>query len=116
MAARSRFQCIALAALAVAGCGPTGGADDARHGHERPRAMAVAGPPPPPGTPAGKAAAHCSRPLYCGGTGLLDCDSAVDGPTYYFERSSGRILCSIDWGVATGACPPWPCDMPAPGR
>jgi hypothetical protein len=39
------------------------------------------------------------RAFYCGGVGFVDAGAAVDGPSYYFRRSDGRIL-----GACGGAC------------
>lgn len=57
------------------------------------------------------------RAFYCGSTGFVDAGSTVDGPSYYFERQSGRVI-SICGGACMGdmdrcrrECPPstWTC-------
>jgi hypothetical protein len=61
---------------------------------------------------------------YCSGIGFIDLGSAVDGPSYFFRRSDGRII-----GTCGGACwrqdqrercrrecppPGWSCRLPTP--
>jgi hypothetical protein len=79
----------------------------------------VPGDPPPPDTEIGKLAKNCSRPRVCGGLAYVDCGSAVDGPAYYYERASGKVVgfcggyCMADFeGKCAKTCPPpeWTCD------
>ncbi|HEX8224973.1 MAG TPA: hypothetical protein VF605_14235 [Allosphingosinicella sp.] len=85
-----RRPLLALAALPLlAGCG----------------AIAAPAEPLREGTEIAKVAKGCSRPRYCGRLGHVDCGAAVDGPAYYFERRTGRIL-----GYCGGYCMGGPCD------
>ena len=65
---------------------------------------------------------QCSAPQYCGKYGKVDCNSAADGPLYYFLKDSGDIV-STCGGACMGPdprqrklcrtmCPPpdWSCD------
>src|SRR5688572_8760963 len=52
----------------------------------------VPGDLPAPWTDIGKLAGRCAKPQYCGPVGYVDCGSAVDGPAYYFERESGKVI------------------------
>ena len=77
----------------------------------------VPGDFPLPETEIGKVAKHCSRPRYCGPVGFVDCGSATDGPAYYFDRESGKILgycggyCMLQSEKCEKTCPPpqWTC-------
>jgi hypothetical protein len=73
---------------------------------------------PGPDTEIGRAAKSCSPPRYCGTLGYVDCGSAADGPAYYFQRNSGKIVgycggyCMADpKGTCAKTCPPpeWTC-------
>lgn len=79
----------------------------------------VPGDPPSPDTEIGKLAKNCSRPRVCGSLAYVDCGSAVDGPAYYYERASGKVVgfcggyCMADFeGKCAKTCPPpaWNCD------
>jgi len=48
---------------------------------------------------------RCSKPLYCGQIGKVDCNSAADGPLYYFWKESGEII-----STCGGACMVFPSD------
>ena len=58
-----------------------------------------------PGGPMTKAtkvdlsAQYCSKPTYCGEMGRLDCNSAADGPLYYFDKATKDII-----STCGGAC------------
>ncbi len=41
----------------------------------------------------------CSKPVYCGDLGKIDCNSAADGPLYYFRKEDGVIV-----STCGGAC------------
>ncbi|MBC6981382.1 hypothetical protein [Caulobacter sp. 17J80-11] len=43
-------------------------------------------------TEIGAVARDCSAPRYCGKVGFVDCGAAWDGPAYYFEKDTGKIL------------------------
>jgi hypothetical protein len=73
---------------------------------------------PGPNTEIGRVAKNCSPPRYCSALGFVDCHSAEDGPAYYFERNSGKIvgrcggICMTDpEGKCAKTCPPpeWTC-------
>ncbi|HYO55601.1 hypothetical protein [Archangium sp.] len=63
----------------------------------------------------------CERDRACGGLVGVDCDSAVDGPYYYVEERTGRVVETCggacmggpkpDQGICV-ECPPreWTCD------
>ena len=88
------LPCIIFAGL-VAGCGY----------------VAVPGELPGGQTEIGRVAKQCHKPLYCGRIGLVDCGAEVDGPAYYFERRTGRIL-----GYCGGYCMGGTCtNCPQPG-
>jgi len=46
----------------------------------------------------------CSKPVFCNNIAEVDCDSAVDGPLYYFERDTGKEI-SICGGYCMDADP-----------
>jgi hypothetical protein len=82
------------------------------------RTTALAGALPAADTEIGRLAGRCTKPLYCGRIGYVDCGSAADGPAYYFERESGKVLgycggyCMMDQkGQCRTSCPPkaWTC-------
>jgi hypothetical protein len=62
------------------------------------RWVAIKGPLPGRNTEIGRASFRGSEAwsphsaLYCKGIGYLDMGSAADGPAYYFERSTGKII------------------------
>lgn len=80
---------------------------------------ATVGPLPDRTTEIGRTAGpSCSRPRYCGTIGYVDCGSAVDGPAYFFERRTGKVVsacggvCMDDLnGHCATMCPPagWTC-------
>jgi hypothetical protein len=97
------MTCKVLFALVLSSCGP------------------VAGELPNRNTEIDQAAKSCSKPLYCGAIGYLDCNSRTDGPAYYFSRKTGRIIaacggyCMDDpTGRCKTECPPaaWTCRKP----
>ena len=77
----------------------------------------VPGDLPPGDTEIGKLAEQCTKPRYCGPVGYVDCGSAADGPAYYFERRSGKVLgycggyCMMGGEKCARTCPPpeWTC-------
>jgi hypothetical protein len=71
--------------------------------------VAIPGEPPKKDSEIGKLAKSCKLVRYCGKLGYVDCGSAVDGPAYYFERSSGRVL-----GYCGGYCMGGPCTNCSP--
>lgn len=64
---------------------------------------------------------NCSAPVLCGDLAYVDCGSAVDGPSYYLEKKTGKRIsacggaCWIPQGeqveVCKTLCPPkqWTC-------
>jgi hypothetical protein len=66
----------------------------------------------------------CHAPVICGEIVEVDCDSALDGPTYYFNKYTGERVSTCGgacWnpqgeqiGVCKTLCPPaeWNCDSP----
>lgn len=58
---------------------------------------------------------YCSKPVYCNGVGKVDCNSAADGPLYYFRKEDGVII-----STCGGACmvfsndPDHPCRTKCP--
>ena len=79
--------------------------------------LSVPGDLPPAETEIGKVARQCSKPRSCGPIGFVDCGSASDGPAYYFERRSGKIIgycggyCMMNSEKCASTCPPpgWTC-------
>jgi hypothetical protein len=80
--------------------------------------VAVSGELPKRDTEIDRSARACSKPLYCGDIGYADCNSAADGPAYYFDRKTGKIIatcggaCMYDAdGRCKRECPPkgWAC-------
>lgn len=79
--------------------------------------VAMPGPMPDNASEVGQVAKQCSMPVYCGEIGFIDCGSAADGPAYYFQKGSGKILgtcggaCMIDSEQCRKSCPPpkWTC-------
>jgi hypothetical protein len=56
----------------------------------------------PPGSEIAQAvggAPQCSPVKTCGNLGYVDCQSAMDGPAYYFERATGKVV-----GYCGGFC------------
>jgi hypothetical protein len=114
-------RAIGALALILAGCTPTAEQDDyrARCGLlEGPNCRkSVPGDLPPGITEIGKVAKRCSPPRYCGPLGFVDCNSPTDGPAYYFERESGKIIgycggyCMMQGEQCEKSCPPpgWTC-------
>src|SRR5687768_11339772 len=78
--------------------------------------VAIPGDLPSPDTEIGGRAsgARCTRPKYCGPIGFVDCGSQTDGPAYYFERSSGKVIAACGGFCMSGDCrdcppPSWTC-------
>jgi hypothetical protein len=63
-----------------------------------PDTVAVMGPMPGPRTEIGQVTT-LKKARYCGQIGFVDLGSATDGPSYYFQRKSGKII-----SVCGGAC------------
>ena len=64
-------------------------------------------------------ALRCSRPLYCDNMGYLDCNTEEDGPGYFFDRSTGKVISACGFGVGNAkTCPPpaWSCSYPSGKR
>jgi hypothetical protein len=76
--------------------------------------VATPGEPLREDTQIGKLAKSCAKVRYCGGIGYADCGAELDGPAYYFERRSGRVLAYCGGSCMSGECrncPPraWSC-------
>ena len=116
-----RLLLCALTLLLLGSCTPIAEEEDyrARCGLlEGPRCrQSVPGELPPDFTEIGKLAKSCSKPRYCGRLGFVDCGSATDGPAYYFERQSGKVVsycggyCMVNSEKCQDKCPPpeWTC-------
>jgi hypothetical protein len=116
-----KIQLICAIVLVVSSCTPMAQQEDhrARCGLlEGPSCReSVPGDLPPDFTEIGKLAKSCSKPRYCGPLGFVDCGSAVDGPAYYFEHQSGKVVgycggyCMVQGEKCARTCPPreWTC-------
>jgi hypothetical protein len=79
--------------------------------------QSVVGDLPPRWTEVGKLAERCAKPRSCGPIGFVDCGSATDGPAYYYERQTGKVIgycggyCMMNSEKCAKTCPPpaWTC-------
>jgi len=107
-----KYRALMTVALALSSCQMAPSKDAPRD------SVAIAGELPRRNTDIDRSAKSCSKPLYCGDVGYADCGSAADGPAYYFERKTGKIIttcggaCMYDPnGRCKRECPPagWVC-------